>query len=93
MNSQFKEITFKSEAEFNEWLEKTTYKKIFFKDKGQDLMKIWIAESGEILHANLQSSIWNGRFVNMENLEKGSFIQFWNGAGWDIMNFEIGVIK
>lgn len=40
MNSQFKEITFKSEAEFNEWLEKTTYKKIFFKDKGQDLMKI-----------------------------------------------------
>lgn len=95
MNSQFKEITFRGEAEFNEWLEKTTYKKIFFKDKGQDLMKIWIAESGEILHANLQSSIWNGRFVNMENLEKDSFIQFWNNSKseWDIMSFEIGVIK
>jgi len=52
MQSQFKEITFKSETEFNEWLEKTTHKKIFFKDKGQDLMKLWVSESGEILHAN-----------------------------------------
>lgn len=93
MQSQFKEITFKSETEFNKWLEKTTHKKIFFKDKGQDLLKIWIAESGEILHANLQCSIWNGRFVNMENLEKGSFLQLWNGLDWDIMDFEIAVVK
>ena len=95
MESQFKEITFKSETEFNEWLEKTTYKKIFFKDKGQDLMKIWIAESGEILHANLQSSIWNGRFVNMKTLAKNTNLCLWNNqtAGWDVMNFEIGIIK
>ena len=40
MHSQFKEITFKNETEFNEWLEKTTHKKIFLKDKGQDLTRL-----------------------------------------------------
>lgn len=47
-----KSLPFEVEADFNEWLEKTTFKKIFLKDKGQDLMKLWISESGEILNAN-----------------------------------------
>ena len=95
MQSQFKEITFKSEKEFNEWLEKTTHKKIFLKDKGQDLMKLWVSESGEILHANMQSSIWNGRFVNMETLAKNINLCLWNNqtSEWDVMNFEVGVVK
>ena len=95
MQSQFKEITFKSEKEFNEWLEKTTHEKIFLKDKGQDLMKLWVSESGEILHANMQSSIWNGRFVNMETLAKNTNLCLWNNqtSEWDIMNFEVGVVK
>ena len=95
MQSQFKEITFKSETEFNEWLEKTTQKKIFLKDKGQDLMKLWVSESGEILHANMQSSIWNGRFVNMETLAKNTNLCLWNNqtSEWDVMNFEVGVVK
>lgn len=95
MQSQFKEITFKSQTEFNEWLEKTTHKKIFLKDKGQDLMKLWVSESGEILHANLQSSIWNGRFVNMETLAKNTNLCLWNNqtSEWDVMNFEVGVVK
>lgn len=95
MQSQFKEITFKSETEFNEWLEKTTHKKIFLKDKGQDLMKLWVSESGEILHANMQSSIWNGRFVNMETLAKNTNLCLWNNqtSEWDVMNFEVGVVK
>lgn len=95
MQSQFKEITFKSEKEFNEWLEKTTHKKIFLKDKGQDLMKLWVSESGEILNANMQSSIWNGRFVNMETLDKNTNLCLWNNqtSEWDVMNFEVGVVK
>lgn len=95
MQSKFKEITFKSETEFNEWLEKTTHKKIFLKDKGQDLMKLWVSESGEILHANMQSSIWNGRFVNMETLAKNTNLCLWNNqtSEWDVMNFEVGVVK
>lgn len=95
MQSQFKEITFKSETEFNEWLEKTTHKKIFLKDKGQDLMKLWVSESGEISHANMQSSIWNGRFVNMETLAKNTNLCLWNNqtSEWDVMNFEVGVVK
>lgn len=95
MQSQFKEITFKSETEFNEWLEKITHKKIFLKDKGQDLMKLWVSESGEILHANMQSSIWNGRFVNMDTLAKNTNLCLWNNqtSEWDVMNFEVGVVK
>lgn len=95
MQSQFKEITFKSETEFNEWLEKTTHKKIFLKDKGQDLMKLWVSESGEILHANMQSSIWNDQFVNMERLAKNTNLCLWNNktSEWDVMNFEVGVVK
>lgn len=95
MQSQFKEITFKSETEFNGWLEKTTHKKIFLKDKGQDLMKLWVSESGEILHANMQSSIWNGRFVNMETLAKNTNLCLWDNqtSEWDVMNFEVGVVK
>lgn len=69
MQSQFKEITFKSETEFNEWLEKTTHKKIFFKDKGQDLMKLWVSESGEILHANMQSSIWKREYFTAKAMQ------------------------
>ena len=95
MQSQFKEITFKSETEFNEWLKKITHKKIFLKDKGQDLMKLWVSESGEILHANMQSSIWNGRFVNMDTLAKNTNLCLWNNqtSEWDVMNFEVGVVK
>lgn len=95
MESKFKEITFKSEKEFNKWLEETTAKKIFLKDKGQDLMKIHIAESGEILHTNAQAAIWNGRFVNLETLAKNTNLCLWNSekSEWDIMNFEIAVIK
>lgn len=95
MESQFKEIRFKTEADFKEWLEKTTFKKIFLKDKGQDLMKLWISESGEILNANMQSLIWNGRFVNLETLAKNTNLCFWNKdkSEWDVMDFEIGVVK
>ena len=95
MKSQFKEITFKTEREFNEWLEKTTHKKIFLKDKGQDLMKLWVAKSGEILNANMQSSIWNGRFVYMETLSKNTNLCLWNNqtSEWDVMNFEVGAVK
>ena len=95
MESKFKEITFKTEADFNEWLEKTTFKKIFLKDKGQDLMKLWISESGEILNANMQSSIWNGRFVNLETLAKNTNLCLWNKdkSEWDVMNFEIRLVK
>ena len=91
----YKDLTFNSEQEFKEWLSNATYKKIFFKCKGQDLMMIHIAGNGEILHANLQSSIWNGRFVNKEKIKRDSFIEFWNTEKleWDVMNFEIAVVK
>jgi len=76
----YKDVSFESEKEFQAWLKKTTVCEIEFEDHGQDLMKIWIAENGEILHANLQASIWNGRFVDVENLEEFTPIHLYQGS-------------
>lgn len=93
--SKYKDLKFESEQAFEGWLSEMSYKTVYFRDKGQDLLKIWIAESGEILHANLQASIWNGRFVNMETLAKNTNLCLWNNEKkeWDVMNFEIALIK
>ncbi len=93
--SSFKELQFNSEQEFENWLGETTFKKIFFRDNGQDLMKIHVAQSGEIIYCNMQSSIWNGKFVNMAKLEKGLPIQFWDDtkSDWDTMAFVIAVVR
>lgn len=92
---EFKSLKFNSEKEFIEWLTKTTYKKIHFKDNGQDLLIIWIADTGEILHANLQASIWDGKFVNLENMDKNTNIQFWDNLKqqWLTMDFIVDVIN
>ena len=66
--AQYQNLQFDDREAFNGWLDETTHCTVEFQDMGQDLIKIWVAQSGEILHANLQASIWNGRFVNMESL-------------------------
>ena len=71
MKNQFKGLRFKSEKEFSEWLNSHTYKIVRLADNGQDLLCIWLHKSGEIIHCNAQSGIWNGKFVDMEKLEVG----------------------
>lgn len=92
---QFKELKFKTNPAFEEWLKKTTAKKVFFKDNGQDLLKIWVHESGEILHCNLQGVVWNGMFVNLDALAEGSKAQFWYSEykEWVVVDFEVALIK
>jgi hypothetical protein len=94
MQSQFKEKKFESETEFEEWLKKKTHKKIFLKNKGQDKMKIYVSKSGEIIHANKQCSIWNGKFINMETLKKNTNIRMWNNetSEWETMNYKVNLI-
>ena len=89
MKPQFKDLQFKSMLEFNKWLNKTHTKIINLKDKGQDLQRLWISESGEILHANMQAFVYNGRFVNIEKLVKNTNLTLWNGSSWDVSNLEI----
>lgn len=93
--SEYKDLKFKSKQAFEEWLSETTYKTIHFTNKGQDLLKIWIAKNGEILHANMQALIWNGRFVNIETLAVNTNLCLWSNEmkKWNEMNFEIASIK
>jgi len=82
---QFKELRFKSEKEFKVWLDSHTSKIVHLVDNGQDLMCIWLHESGEIVHCNAQGGIWNGKFVDMAKLKAGANL-FFNGKE---MNFII----
>lgn len=72
---QFKDLTFKSQKEFNEWLGKTADKQIILEDLAHDLTKIWVHESGEILHCNFHANIYNGKFINMDILDKFAPLQ------------------
>lgn len=81
--SKYRDIKFKNDNDFNAWLNKTAKQIIWFKDEGQDLIAIWIDEHGEILHANLQTQFWNGKFVNLNTLKTGEIIQmFFEVEGW-----------
>jgi len=87
----YKDLNFPNKTEFWEWLGKTTHKQIWFEDHGQDLREIRVADNGEILLCNLQSNVWVGRFVNLEELEVGKPISFYTPrlGGWNVMSFVI----
>ena len=73
---------FNSQKEFDQWLAKTTFKELILADLGQDMTKIYVAESGEILHCNFHSTIYNGRFVNMAELSEFCPIEILENGQW-----------
>lgn len=75
---QFKDLQFKSEKKFNNWLNKNTFKRIHLKDVGLDILTIWIYNTGEILHCDFHSRIYNGRFVDLSKLNIGDSINIWD---------------
>ena len=79
---QYKNLNFDTPEDFDQWLQATYHCTVEFQDMGQDLLKIWLAESGEILHANLQASIWNGCFANMTLLTEFTPINLQVGDEW-----------
>lgn len=72
---QYLHLKFESEAACMAWLEETYTKKINLVDFQQDLLTIWIEKNGEVLYTNLQQNVWCGKFINLETLRPGSFIQ------------------
>jgi len=89
MKTQFKELRFKTEAEFNEWLLKETHIILDF-EGDRDLQRVHLHKSGEILHCNLQGGIWNGRFISIKGLKKGRNIMMsnhYNGGQFTEMSF------
>lgn len=76
--AKFKDLKFNSEAEMNEWLKKVTYKVIDLKDNGQDMQRIWVHETGEILNCDFHSSIYCGKFIDMKKLAVGNHLNIWD---------------
>lgn len=71
---QYADLSFASQADFEAWLLKTTKYEIDLEDLGQDLVKFWVAENMEILHATtgMSAHLYNGCFItNGEPQELG----------------------
>lgn len=78
MEAKFKDVTFNSREELGQWLKKLTHKIIDLKDNGQDMQRIWVHESGEILYSDFHSSIYCGKFIDMKKLVVGNHLNIWD---------------
>lgn len=82
LKPKYAEKRFDSEEEFDSWLAKTAFKKIMLDDLGQDMTKMYVAETGEVLHCNFHASIYNGRFINMAELSEFCPIEILENGQW-----------
>jgi hypothetical protein len=78
MKAKFIDLKFVSSTHLSQWLAKETYKMVDLKDKGQDMQRIWIHKTGEILNADFHSALYCGKFVDLTNLSEGKPIQIWD---------------
>lgn len=69
---KFKDQKFDNEQLLKLWLLRTASEILHLEDNGQDLLTLWIHESGEVLHADMQSSIWTGSFIDIDRLHNES---------------------
>ena len=85
---KYKGLKFKTAQAFAEWVKQKCFAHIQFVDNGQDLTEVWVDEDGEILHSDLQSSIWCSQFIRMNNLFEGAPVEMWTeSSGWFISDF------
>lgn len=71
-NTEYKDLKFKNEVQFKKWLGETATYVIEFEDNGQDCLKWWIDNGGEVLHSRMQSNAWNGMIVDLTELVIGN---------------------
>jgi len=69
---QFKDLKFDSAEDLHKWLLENACYVVELVDFGQDLLKVWIHESGEILDCNAHQSIYVGKFVDTNLLVEGN---------------------
>ena len=86
LKPQFKEKTFKTTEGFNNWLDKNTYVIISLKDLGQDMQRIYVHKTGEILYCDFNSSIYAGNFIPLDKLVVGQPLYIINGEEHKIYN-------
>lgn len=77
MKPQFADIRFTSQEHLDKWLCRNTAVIVQFNDNGQDMQKMWVHSTGEILHTDMNSVIYSGRFVSVKTIEVGKPIQIW----------------
>jgi hypothetical protein len=83
---QFEKVKFPTPEHMEAWLESLGAKNIVLQDKGQDMQLIKIYRTGEILDTDFNGDIYVGKFVNVDDLVPGEFLQTWNNetGKWDI---------
>jgi hypothetical protein len=74
----YKNKKFKSIEEFNAWIKNIGDYNIYFKDNGQDCQRWTIDKRGEVLDADMQSSVWNGSIVSLKDLKTNKGILILN---------------
>jgi len=78
--SRYKTKKFDTKKEFEVWLKKTAKYLVHIEDRGQDFLKWWLDDRGEVLHSDMQSSVWNGKIVDLKVLKSMNIIGFKNGG-------------
>ena len=78
MKSQFRNLKFTSKEDFDKWLKENTFITIDLYDLGQDIQKIWIHKTGEILNCDFSSLIYAGKFVDTTKLNVGDNVHIWD---------------
>lgn len=81
---KYKHLRFKTDISFKVFLKETSTIKILFEDQGQDVLTMWIDDRGEVLHSDLQSTIWTGKFIKTETLIQGLPVEIYmpEFSGW-----------
>jgi len=69
---EYREVKFKDEQSFKDWLKRKAKYVVKFVDNGQDCLEWVLDECGEVLNANLQAFVWNGKIVDLGRLKIGS---------------------
>lgn len=68
--AEFKDLRFKTEAEFEKWKKKTAAYHVTLEDQGQDLLGLWLDAGGEVIYTDIPSmgKVFNGELVDLFNL-------------------------
>jgi hypothetical protein len=94
--AQFINVRFETEKQFEEWLMDKTEFVITLRDHRQDMQKLWVHETGEILCTDFSQRLYVGKFLNVEEFGKGNLLQIWdekNSKWWRYLSLEIEKIQ
>jgi hypothetical protein len=82
MEAQFKDLKFNNYKRWHTWREKNTKYMIDFVDKGHDLSRFWVHETGEILDSDSNKDIYIGKFVDVNRIVKNEPIYIFDNNTW-----------